>query len=158
MCEPATLATLATIGSTAMTAYSSIQQGKAAADQGIYNSAVQSNNAIKAENKGVEAENNKRVETALLRKQQEAQFGAGNVQLGSGSAADILAQTDNYGEVEALNIRKTAKEEAEQYRIDSVNERLKGKNARNASNVNAFGTMLGGVGRVASKNYARRKK
>jgi len=157
MCEPTTLMTIAGVAGTAMTAYGQIQQGKSAQAQGEYNARVTENNAIKARNQGTEKENQFRLQTQQLRKQQEAQFGANNVQLGSGSAADILAQTDMYGEVDALNIRNNTDDSVDNFNIDAQNERIKGNNARSAANVGAFSSLLSGAGAVSSKWYSNRK-
>lgn len=158
MCELATISTIASVAGTAMTAYGSIQQGKAAKAQGEYNARVSENNAQRARNKGTDQENNFRLKTQQLRKQQEAQFGANGVQLGSGSAADILADTDNFGEVDALNIRSNTDSEVEGYLTDANNSRIQGNNAQRAGNVGAFSSVLSNVGTVSSKWYRHKKK
>lgn len=156
MCEPTTLLTIATVAGTAMTAYSSVQQGKQAQKQGEFNAAVSSNNAIKAENRGVDKENAYRMQTQALRKEQEAQFGAANVQLGSGSAANILADTENLGEADALTIRNNAADEAANYRQDAEMSLYQGESAKQAGYMGAFSSALQGAGNVSSKWYSRR--
>lgn len=158
MCELTTIATIASLSGTAMTAYSAVQQGKQKKAEGEYNARVSENNAKKAENRGVEKENQFRLQTAKLRKEQEAQFGAGNVQLDSGSAADILAETDMYGEVDALNIRANTADEVEGYGVDATNSRIRGRNDQKSSNVSAFSSVLSGASAVSSKWYRNKYK
>lgn len=153
MCEPTTIMTAVSLAGTAMTAYGQVQQGKAQEGQSEYNAAVSRNNATLAANRGVDKENAFRNQTKQLKQQQRAHFGASGVELASGSAADILADTENYGELDALNIRSNTADEVDQLNLDARNEVLRGDNARSSANTRAFSSVLSGAGGVASKWY-----
>lgn len=153
MCELATIITGVEMAGVAMTAVGSIQQGRAAKKQGEYNAQVSENNAVRARNRGTEKENQYRAKTALLKKQQEAHFGASGVDLNSGSPADILAETDKFGEIDALNIRQNTTDEVDGYLSDADFSRLQGSNAQSAGNIGAFSSLLDGAGQVSSKWY-----
>jgi len=153
MCEPTTIALAMSAAGTAMTVYSSIQQGNAAEDEAQYNSDVSKNNAIREQNKGIEEENDVRIKNALTRKEQEAHYGANNIQLDSGSAATILSETDRFGEYEALNIRQNTADRVANLNTDADISLLQGANAKSRANNQAFSSLLSGAGQVSSKWY-----
>jgi hypothetical protein len=145
--------TIAGIGGTLFSAYSSYQQGK-------YAEKVARNNAIAAEYQAQDAERRGQIEerqvrlrAAQLGGQQRSALAANGVQLGSGSALDVLSDTAMMGEADALTARHNAQMEAWGYRAQASNYRAEGAGARAAGTSNAVGSLLGGAGSVADKWY-----
>lgn len=173
MCEPTTLAiaSLVAAGAGAATsAYGSIQQGRAQSAQADYQSAVGRNNAIiaeqqarDAEERGAAAETAQRRQTAQLAGHQRAAMAANGVDLSSGSPLDILGDTAQFGELDALTVRSNAAREAygfrnqgAQFTADAGAAKLAGKNAKSASYISAGSTILTSAGQMAG-NWSRYK-
>lgn len=170
MCEPTTLA-IASIGAsvigTGMSAYGSMQQGKAAQSQANYQAAVARNNKIIADRQADDAIKRGSVEEAAYRRQvsqlagrQRATLAANGVVVDQGSALDITEDTAEYGELDALTIRSNAEREAYGYRVQGQNFEADaglydatGANARSAGNFGAVSNLISGAGSVASKWY-----
>lgn len=95
--------------------------------------------------------------------QQRAGIAASGVDVNSGSAVDVQADTRHLGELDALTIRTNAAREAWGYQVqgqdlrrraeitrkEGVNLALAGKEAKSASRYAAVGTIATGVGDVA---------
>lgn len=96
---------VASVVGTGVSMYSSIQQGKQQQAAAEYNKRVTENNAQRALNKSTDEENRQRLKTAMLVGKQRAQLGAANVNLFSGSAAQLQSDTQTLGEADALRIR-----------------------------------------------------
>lgn len=153
--------------STAASVAGSIQQGRAAKQQADYQAAVARNNQIIAQRKaddarerGRLAELQKRRETAQLIGRQRAGAAARGVEVDSGSAVDITADTAAFGELDALTIRSNAEREAlgfeaeaNQFEAEGQLRRLSGRNQRTGSYFAAGGTLLSGGSKVADKWY-----
>jgi len=158
MCTPAA-AIVATIASTAVSAYGSMQAGKAEEAQYNYQAAVDRNNAqVKqwqsddALKRGKEEERRQRLMTAQKKGAQVVGFAANGIDLGSENVAETLADTAMIGELDALTIRSNAKREAYGYQVEGSNfeasagaKKIAGKNAKKAGTMNAFSTILGGT-------------
>ena len=122
MCEPTTMLVLSTVFSVA----GGLGKARAQRRTGEYNSAVARNNAILAEHKADAAivqggvdEATQRRKTEAIKGSQKVAFGAGNIQLGSGTPADVLAGTAIVGEMEAQTIRQNARKEAYGYSLQA---------------------------------------
>lgn len=178
MCEPITATTALsytslafTAGSTILSAYGQQQAGKAQAAQARYNAAVQRNNQIVANQlaadsikRGEIEEKQHRLQVAQLKGRQKTVLAASGIETDSGSALDILSDTAEIGELEALTIRNNAEREAHGFKTQasnfaasSQNNLLAADNAESAGTSGAFSTLLGGAGSVASKWYGFRK-
>lgn len=157
MCDPVTL-TVLTVAAAGVTAYGQYQQGQAAKQAGEYQAAVAEQNARTSENlakdaeqRGQIAEQNQRRQTAALMGRQQAVLAAKGIDLANGTPLDILSQSAEYGELDALTIRHNASLEALQLRAQAGNQRaqgqlslLEGNNAATAGTLSAGGTLLSG--------------
>ena len=165
MCEPTTILLAATAAGTALTAYGQYQQGQAAEAQGRYQAAVSRNNQIIAERMAKDALERGKTEEALHRQKverfkgaQRAALAKSGVVVDQGSALDVLLDTAEMGELDALTIRSNAEREAYGYRVKGMNfaaegelAKLRGKAQRRAANIQAMGTILGGTGQFAER-------
>lgn len=165
MCEPTTLmmmATVATIGSTVLSAAGQVQQGNAQAQAGQYNAQVADMNATMAETRAKDAlargaveEQQKRAQTAQLMGRQRAAMAANGVDLTFGSPLDTIVDTAIMGELDAMTIRQNAGREADDYRMQAWNARAdaglsrsNAKSAKTGGYLAAGGTVLGGAADV----------
>jgi len=113
-----------------------------------------------AKARGAKEEAAHRVKVAALKGRQRSALAASGVEVGSGSALDILADTAALGELDALTIRSNAEREAYEHKVDASNltanagmKRMGAKNAIIAGNISAKTSLLSGAGSVASKWY-----
>lgn len=125
------------IGGMAFSVIGSVNQAKA--QQNSYNSQAQvqqnqynyqaqvaANNATMAEyqardaiKQGQREEQNQRLKAAALLSDQRAQLAANGIDLGEGTATDLLTTTKFMGEHDALTIRDNASRKAWAYRVQS---------------------------------------
>jgi hypothetical protein len=155
-----------TLAGTGMSAMGQMQQGQAAKAQGDYQAAVARNNSILAERqaadaeaRGAEAERQQRIKTQLVLGKQTSALAASGVQLDEGSSGlDILGDTAQYGELDALTVRTNAAREAWSYRAQGGNyeaqarlNELQGSSGQMAGMVGAGASLLTGAGSVADK-------
>lgn len=150
MCNPA-LAVMAV--TTAMSVYSQQQSAK-------YTAQVAENNAIIAEQKADDAiargeheERRHRLQVEALKGQQRSALAANGGVLDEGSALDILADTAEQGELDALMIRSNAQREANDYRNQAGNFESQASMARFEGNMNSATTIIGNAGSVSNKWY-----
>ncbi|MDZ4051631.1 MAG: hypothetical protein U1D54_15875 [Limnobacter sp.] len=171
MCEPASAATLASasqglmIAGTVAGAYGAYNQSKASKASLEYQASVARNNAEYSESqardairRGQVAENDVRRRTAQLRGSQRARLAANGVDLGEGSALNILLDTDYFGELDALNVRDNSNREAAALRTQGSNQignaNLLDARADMESPIGAaLPTLLTGAGAVANSWY-----
>lgn len=142
MCDPVTIALVATTVATVGQGYAAKQQGKF--EQGVqnYNARQLENEAIRTRNVGTEQELEQREKTAQLIGAQRAQIGAAGLSLASGSPAALLEDSAYQGEVDALRIRSNFQQQAQSLDDQSSLARAQGAAARQAGN-NAFtGSLL----------------
>lgn len=145
MCEPATIAAVATVASTALVARSQYQRGKY--EQGVaeYNARVAENRAQETRRAGVEAENIQRERTAQLLAKQRAQLGAANVELTSGSPLQLQEETVTLGEADALRIRSNFEAQAASLETGAALTTSRGEAAAALGGQQAVGTILSGT-------------
>lgn len=163
MCD---LITALTIGSTLIGAAGQMQQASAAASAAEYNAAVQRENANRAERQsrqvleaGMREEQKQRAQASALLGKQTAAMAANGVDVTFGSPLDLLVDTSKQGEADALTIRTNAyrnyddvRAQATAYRNQASLYDMEASNSRTAGMLNAFGTVIGGVG-SAYKSY-----
>lgn len=102
------------------------------------------------------------IATANLKGTQQATFAANGVDLGEGSAARVLTDTDVMGAIDKNTIAANAVRAAWGYRTQGVSSRIDGvmnRSAADAMNPALSGatSMLGSAGQVASNWYAMNK-
>lgn len=162
MCD---LVTGLMVAGTVIAGASTLYTADANAKASTYNSQVMEMNAVlaerrarDAEERGVKAEQAKRMEVAALMGRQRASMAANGVDIGFGSAFDVLVDTQYLGDLDALTIKRNAAREAYDFRTDAASGRADAGLARaNASNamtggyLEAASTVLGG----ASSSYSQ---
>jgi len=118
------------------------EAGKAeqrAADQ---NAAVARNQAEQAKQIGnVEEERQLRRVRAALGSQRAA-IAANGLDVNTGTALDLQAETAGFGAADALNLRANALRQAWGFDVDAVNQTNRGRAARAAGRNQAIGTLL----------------
>lgn len=172
MCLPAGALAFASIGSTILSTGFKVlqarQQAKAIERQGEFQAAILRNNqrlaeaaARDAEKRGRLAAQQKRIETGLSAGRQQAILAANGLSLNTGTAIDILGDTHRFGELDALTIINNSQREAFQFRSQGQNfgqeaalVQAQGQNQASALRSSTIGTVLSGVGSVASKWYS----
>jgi hypothetical protein len=162
-----TLAVASTVASGVMAAGGAIKQGQAAKAQARYQSQVERNNsqiatwqAQDAVDRGKIAEQRQRLQVARLAGTQRATFGSSGVELSSGSPLDVLMDTAQLGELDALTIRSNAEREAYGFRAQAGNltaqsglTQLAGRDAVQASYIGAGSSLLSSAA-TAGDRYA----
>lgn len=157
-----TLTAILTLGSTALSAMGSIQQGQAAAASANYNAKVADMNAQISDRRARDAlergkveEQKKRTQAQQVLGQQRAAMAANGVDIGFGSPLDTLVDTATLGEVDALTIRSNAAREAYDFKVQAANgradanlSRMSAKSASTGGYLNAGATLLTGAGKA----------
>lgn len=167
MCDPITLTVLATTAivtsaiGVGVSAYGNYQQTKAANSAAEYNAQLQKRNADVADMQAKDAiqrgeveEKQFRLNVSKLKGQQRAGFGASGAVVDSGSSLDVLKDTAEFGELDALTIRHNAAVEAWGFKNQAANftgqadlSRLQKRSAGFA----AGSTLITGAGQVAGQ-------
>jgi hypothetical protein len=111
---------------------------------------------------GIVAENQSREKTAQLKSTQRASLAANGVDLGEGSANDILAGTDLIGGQDAAQIRLNAMRQAWGYENSAIASKNQAAGARAAANqinptMAVATSLLNSATGVSREQYARRK-
>ncbi|MCV6545693.1 MAG: hypothetical protein OIF56_00145 [Cohaesibacter sp.] len=154
MCELALM-----IAGTMISAAGQMSQAHAQADAANYNARVAEMNAQIAEKRSKDAfergqqdEQKKRQDVAQIQARQKAAMAANGVDLGYGSALDLLVDSATMGELDALTIRSNTAREAYNHDVDAVNKRsqsqlfrMEAKAAKTGGYLNAMGTLIGGA-------------
>lgn len=147
MCSP----TLFLIGGTALTGAGQVQAGIAANKAGEANARIQTIMAADARDRGRADEAEVRRRNAGFIGRQAAGFGASGAEINTGSSLEILGDTAQLGELDALRIRNNAEREAFAFETGAEISRTQGQNARTSSFLSAGGTVLTGGSLVAER-------
>ena len=151
-------------------AFGAASQAQATKDSLDYKAAVERNNAKIAEwqaadaiTRGQRNEQAIRLRTAKLASTQRAGFAARGIDIGEGSALNILDDTKYLGEVDALTARDNAKTEAWGYTTQAQNHTndaaiYSARAGAESPLYSGFTTMLTGAGAVADSWYRRNMK
>lgn len=130
---------------------SSISSADAQRMQGQYQKDQADLNARLSEDRAQDAIERGRAESNIARKKTNAQVGSQRVaaaamglDLGEGAPAEAVAQTQNVGAVEEMNIRTNAWREAWGYKIEASNFRMEGDMAKIAGDGAAKQTLIAG--------------
>lgn len=169
MCEPVTIATIGSmvasgaagasaasalaVGAGVMSAGAMYQQGQAAKQMANYNATMSEYAAQDAQRRGEEEAIAVQRKAAGLKGAQRAAMAAKGLDLGVGTQADILDQTDFFAESDVNTTRFNAAREAWGMRARKDLQRYEGRMAARNANMQAAGTLLGTAGKVAGKWY-----
>ena len=107
---------------------------------------------------GAKEEQRSRLQTTALKKSQRVALAANGVDLGVGSAAELLTSTDLMGDIDANTIKANAMRSAWGYRTQATNyQNQASMNRATAGAISpgggAVGTLLGSAGSVAQSWY-----
>jgi hypothetical protein len=151
MCLPlVAVAGIVAAAGSAVSAYGQIKAGNFNAAVGRQNARNLNAAAADAEDRGDLAAGQSATQTGLLLGAQRARLAAGGVDVGSGSALDLLMNTAGIGEQDALTIRNNAAREAWGLRTQAKDQQAQARFARAAGLYGAGSTLLTGAGQVLS--------
>lgn len=152
--EITTVAYIFAAAATAVSAYSSVQQGRAAKKTAEYNAAVQRNNAI-ATRQQLYAQEQERL--AAQRKQlgkMIADYGESGVTL-EGSPLDLIGETVKKQRLDIENARYNADLQALGFEGESQLSTMRGKNAETAGQLGAASAILSGASDVYKSSASK---
>lgn len=152
---------VATVAGSVLGGISSYQQGKTEAAAQQYNAQVARQNAEIAKNNaamerqaGIEEARKQRIATLQAIGQQEVGLAANGIDIGYGTSLDLIEDTAELGELDALLIQQDAEKRARNYEIQAnnfINEaRLAEFTATNAKKAGTMGLIAGGTKAVGS--------
>lgn len=148
---------LAMLAATAVSAVGSIKGGNAEYKAGMYEAAADEENARFSELDGAYEESKIRREERQTSGDAIAAMGAGGgVQLGTGSALELLRENAYNSEFDALSARYTAATQARNYRLDAVRQRAGARQARTAGFMRAGAQILQGASQMNSTSQLAR--
>lgn len=162
----ATAANVGIVGSV-ISAAGQIEQGKAQQEAGEYSATVQENNAKVSDwkakdaiDRGIMEERVHLQKATKLKGRQRTVLAAQGIVLDSGSAADIIEDTDLLSDYDAQIIDANAQREAYDHKVAASNQRAQadmdrtaGENAYRASQFNAMSSLLSGASSTADRWY-----
>ena len=129
------------------------QQASAQSNADKYNAEVAANNQLMANQaaavateQGAVAQQQKANQEDVLLGQQKAGLAANGIDVGSGSAVDLLSDTKAYGELDQLTIRNNAAREAQGY----TNQGISYANQAQVDEASSAATLQGGALKGAS--------
>jgi hypothetical protein len=158
MCEPTTIAiyaglALAAVG-TAYTVDSTNKNAKAASKQAKEDAKGQSAMADQARQSGNIEEERQLKRVRQMIGAQRAQAASMGIDADMGSALEIQAETSGFGVQDALMIRQNAIRQAWGFDVGQVNALNQGSFARTAARNQNTGTIITGLGDMASMGYS----
>lgn len=157
MCEPTTIALIATATAGAMSAKASYDQGQVAKQVGRNNATMAEYAAQDAQRRGEEDAAAIQRKGAALKSAQRVSLAAKGLDLGYGTAADLQDQTDFFTQSDVATTRTNAAREAWNMRARGQQAMFEGNAAARNANMQAAGSLLGGAGQVADKWYTYKK-
>ncbi len=137
----------------ALGAVGAYQQGQVAKQVGRNNQIMAEYAAQDAQRRAGEDAIKVQQRAAALKGTQRAAMAAKGLDLGVGTQAEILDQTDFFGATDAATARDNGNRGAWSARQQGANARAQGDAAARQANLSAFSTVLGTAGSVASKWY-----
>lgn len=150
MCD---IMTAISIGSTVLGGIQSYQQGKYQEGVANYNARQQENEATRTRNAGVEAQNDRRLQTRFLQAQQRAVAAARGADVSSGSPLKAQEDAETIGRVDEFRINRNFQERADALKEGAALTRAEGKAAKAAGRNALLGSLITAGGTVASKWY-----
>jgi len=129
MCDPATAAVVIGV-SAGVAGYGAYRESNAKKKAAKYNAAVARNNAIIADRmaedrvaKGRQEERNFRRQLSTLKGKQRSIYAGSGVVVDQDTPLDVLSETAELGEIDALTIKNNAEREAYGFRVQGMNFR-----------------------------------
>lgn len=140
---------VAAVAGTAVSAVGQAKAGSAAESAANYNAQTNVLNAQNTLESGRMVEAEQRYQDSLVLAQGRANVGASGVTL-EGSPMDVLAERAKQAEINALDIRRTARLDAQAQLRGAQSDILAGQQAKTASTFGVASTLLTGGAKVAS--------
>ena len=137
----------------ALGAVGAYQQGQVAKQVGRNNQIMAEYAAQDAQKRAGEDSIRVQQKAAQLKGSQRATMAAKGLDLGVGTQAEILDQTDFFGAVDAATTRNNGTRDAWSSRQQGANARAQGDASARQGGMSAFSTVLGTAGSVAGKWY-----
>lgn len=157
MCEPITLMQGLSLGASVL---GGVMSANGASQQGAIAQQVANNNATIAEYQATDAQRRAGEEALAVRRKasqlsgtQRATMAARGLDLTGGTPAQLLGETDFFGEQDQKTAKYNGDVEAWGRRAQASNMRAEGAAAASAGRTNAFSTLLATGGSVADKWY-----
>lgn len=145
MCD---IMTALTVAGTAVSASASMQQAEDARNLAAYNKQVRDYQAQDTLARGAIEEQKQREQVRQFSGRQRAAMGASGVMADSGSFGDVLVQSAEMGERDALTIRNNAMRAAWGYETQGAAEEFEGRARSRAYQGQALGSVLTGAGNI----------
>lgn len=158
MCEPTTIALIATAAAAGVSAKASYDQGQVAKQVGRNNATMAEYAAQDAQKRGEEDAAAIQRKGAALKSAQRVSLAAKGLDLGYGTAADLQDQTDFFTQSDAATARTNAGREAWNMRARGQQSMFEGSAAARNANLQAAGSLLSGAGMVSDKWNTYSKK
>lgn len=152
MCDPTSLMVM-TAASAAMSAVGQYQQGQAAKQVGRNNQIMSEYAAQDALRRGEDEAIAARRQAAQVRGGQRAAMAARGLDLTAGTPAELIDQTDFFGEQDVRTVRGNAARDAWSARTQGAQAAAEGRAAASQGTLGAAGSILGGAAQVADQWY-----
>lgn len=158
MCEPTTIALIATAAAGTMSAVGQYQQGQAAEQVARNNQQMAEYAAEDAQRRGEKEVQETQRRAAQLRGTQRSMMAARGLDLSVGTPADILDQTEFFAAQDVATSRTNARREAWAVRADAANQGAAARAEASRLRMGSYGSLLGTATSVADKwdRYTRR--
>lgn len=141
----------ATVGAGVMSAGAMYQQGQVAKQVARNNATMAEYAAQDAQRRGEEEAQAVQRKASQLSGTQRALMASRGLDLGVGTPAEILDQTNFFAEQDRNTVRSNAARDAWAYRAQGQQELAEGRAAARNANTQAFASLLGTTGQVADK-------
>ena len=148
-----TIGVVSSVAGGVLSAGAAYQQGQVAKQVGRNNQIMAEYAAQDAERRGGEDAIKVHQRASAVSGSQRASMAAKGLDLGVGTPAELLDQTDFFGATDIATTRNNAAKGAWSARAGGTNARAQGDASATQGSLSAFGTVLGTAGSVASKWY-----
>lgn len=146
-----TIATVASLAGTAVSAYSMMQNSRAQAAVATQNAAAQEEAALDAIEQGAQESDRRRAAGAAMMSENITALASGGVDVSSEPAIDLLDEQRDLVEQDAFVLRENARRAAKGHAQQAGNYRSEAATARSNAFFGPLSTILGGVAKVGSK-------
>ena len=144
-----TTAVAATVAGTALSATAAIEGGQASKSAANANANVQRQQAVQAETVGADQAAREVQQSKQLAARQAAIGAAGGLDTTTGTMSNVIQQTTEYGELDALRITNNAAMSAWGMNAQADITQFQGNQAQTAGYLNAGSSILGAAGKAA---------
>lgn len=149
MCvDPITVATVAAVAGTAVSAAGDFSQGQAVGDANDFNAQAREREAVRTTELGAIEEEKVRRRNRRSLSQQVADFGASGRDATGGTALALAFDSAQQGELDALSVRTDTILKSDKLRTEASLLRSQGDTARTQGKFSAAATILKGGGKI----------